>query len=565
MKPTKNSTLEVVSPKVQVNDDFIETDYEYQTSHVKRTASGQLQVHPQTTALKIRTARHVPKLGVMLVGWGGNNGSTLTAALEANRRQLKWRKRTGIQQANWFGSITQASTVFIGSDEVGGDVYVPMKELLPMVEPDNIVVDGWDISRLHLGDAMRRAEVLDVALQDQIYEQLSQLRPRPSIYDPDFIAANQSERADNVIRGTRQEQYEQIRRDIRDFKQRSGVESVIVLWTANTERFSEVQEGLNTTSKELLASLAANNSEVSPSTIFAMASIAEGCTYINGSPQNTFVPGLIQLAEEKKVFIAGDDFKSGQTKIKSVLVDFLVGAGIKPVSIASYNHLGNNDGKNLSAPQQFRSKEISKSNVVDDMVASNKILYGEDEHPDHVVVIKYVPYVGDSKRAMDEYTSEIMMGGHNTLVIHNTCEDSLLATPLILDLVILGELSARIQLRSAENESASWIPFKPVLSLLSYLCKAPLVPQGSQVVNSLFRQRAAIENILRGCIGLPPISHMTLEQRFDFATIASEPPVKKAKLLGQSCGIESTTNGKKLQANGHSNGAPKLAANGKGH
>ncbi|KAH8271497.1 hypothetical protein KR018_000960 [Drosophila ironensis] len=565
MKPTKNSTLEVVSPQVQVDDDFIQTDYEYQTSHVKRTASGQLQVHPQTTALKIRTARHVPKLGVMLVGWGGNNGSTLTAALEANRQKLKWRKRTGVQQANWYGSITQASTVFIGSDEAGGDVYVPMKELLPMVEPDDIVVDGWDISRLHLGDAMRRAEVLDVALQDQLYEQLAQLRPRPSIYDPDFIAANQSERADNVIRGTRQEQYEQIRRDIRDFRQRSGVEAIIVLWTANTERFCEVQAGLNTTSKELFAALEANNAEVSPSTIFAMASIAEGCTYINGSPQNTFVPGLIQLAEEKKVFIAGDDFKSGQTKIKSVLVDFLVGAGIKPVSIASYNHLGNNDGKNLSAPQQFRSKEISKSNVVDDMVASNKILYGEEEHPDHVVVIKYVPYVGDSKRAMDEYTSEIMMGGHNTLVIHNTCEDSLLATPLILDLVILGELSTRIQLRNAGNESAAWVPFKPVLSLLSYLCKAPLVPQGSQVVNSLFRQRAAIENILRGCIGLPPISHMTLEQRFDFASIANEPPVKKSKMTGQACAIEAANPGKKLKANGHTNGAPKLAANGSGH
>ncbi|XP_033251579.1 inositol-3-phosphate synthase-like [Drosophila miranda] len=465
----------------------------------------------------------------MLVGWGGNNGSTLTTALEANRRQLKWRKRTGVQHANWYGSITQASTVFIGSDETGSDVFVPMKELLPMVEPNDIVVDGWDISNLHLADAMVRAEVLDVALQDQLYEQMAKLKPRTSIYDPDFIAANQSDRANNLIKGTRQEQYEQIRRDIRDFKQRSGV-----LWTANTERFSEVQPGLNTTSQELLASLKANHSEVSPSTIFAMASVAEGCTYINGSPQNTFVPGLIQLAEEKNVFIAGDDFKSGQTKIKSVLVDFLVGAGIKPVSIASYNHLGNNDGKNLSAPQQFRSKEISKSNVVDDMVASNRLLYGANEHPDHVVVIKYLPYVGDSKRAMDEYTSEIMMGGHNTLVIHNTCEDSLLATPLILDLVILGELSTRIQLRSAE-ESASWVPFKPVLPLVSYLCKAPLVPQGSQVVNSLFRQRAAIENILRGCIGLPPISNMTLEQRFDFATITNEPPVKRAKLLGQPC------------------------------
>lgn len=147
------------------------------------------------------------------------------------------------------------------------------------------------------------------------------------------------------------------------------------------------------------------------------------------------------------------------------------------------------------------------------MVESNKILYKDNEHPDHVVVIKYVPYVGDSKRAMDEYTSEIMMGGHNTLVIHNTCEDSLLASPLILDLVILGELCARINIKGNEQDGATWVPFRPVLSILSYLCKAPLVPRGTQVVNSLFRQRAAIENILRGCIGLPAISHMTLEQR----------------------------------------------------
>lgn len=161
-----------------------------------------------------------------------------------------------------------------------------------------------------------------------------------------------------MISGTKYEQYEQIRKDIRDFKEKSGVEKVILLWTANTERFVTVQKGLNETADELETSLHSNQSEISPSTIFAMASIAEGCTYINGSPQNTFVPGLIELAERHGVFIAGDDFKSGQTKLKSVLVDFLVSAGIKPVSIVSYNHLGNNDGKNLSAPQQFRSKEV---------------------------------------------------------------------------------------------------------------------------------------------------------------------------------------------------------------
>lgn len=156
-----------------------------------------------------------------------------------------------------------------------------------------------------------------------------------------------------------------------------------------------VRPGLNLTSDEVLQSIAANDDEISPSNIFACAAILEGCPYINGSPQNTLVPGIIELADKHHVFIGGDDFKSGQTKLKSVLADFLVSAGLKIESIVSYNHLGNNDGKNLSAPQQFRSKEISKSNVVDDMVGANHLLYNKkyNEHPDHVVVIKYVPFV----------------------------------------------------------------------------------------------------------------------------------------------------------------------------
>jgi myo-inositol-1-phosphate synthase len=268
-------------------------------------------------------------------------------------------------------------------------------------------------------------------------------------------------------------------------------------------------EGLNDTADNLMASIERNDPEVSPSTLFAVASVLEGVPFINGSPQNTFVPGLIELAVQKNVLIGGDDFKSGQTKMKSVLVDFLVGAGLKPTSIVSYNHLGNNDGMNLSAPQTFRSKEISKSNVVDDMVASNSILYEPGEHPDHVVVIKYVPYVGDSKRAMDEYTSEIFLGGKNTIVMHNTCEDSLLAAPIIMDLVILGELITRIELKK-DGETA-YKGFHPVAVLLSYLTKAPLVPEGTPVVNALSKQRAMLENILRACVGLPPDSNMLME------------------------------------------------------
>ncbi|KAG7199581.1 hypothetical protein KM043_014188 [Ampulex compressa] len=307
------------------------------------------------------------------------------------------------------------------------------------------------------------------------------MKPKRSIYYPDFIASNQGKRADNLIPGTKIEQLDWIRRDIAEFKSVKNLDQVIVLWTANTERFCEIIPGVNDTFENLIKAIEENHSEISPSTMFAVAAALEGCTYINGSPQNTFVPGVIQLAEKQNTFISGDDFKSGQTKLKSVLVDFLVSAGIKPVSIVSYNHLGNNDGYNLSAPQQFRSKEISKSNVVDDMVQSNKILYKPEEKPDHCVVIKYVPYVGDSKRAMDEYTSEIMLGGHNTIVVHNTCEDSLLASPIILDLVILAELCSRITFKLAEDKDGEFSGFNSILSILSYLCKAPLTPPGAPV------------------------------------------------------------------------------------
>jgi myo-inositol-1-phosphate synthase len=439
--------------------------------------------------------------------------STCVAGAIANKLGLTWETKEGTHKANYWGSVMMASTVKLGNDARGTSIYTPMKNMLPMVDPNEIVWGGWDINDMNLGDAMKRSKVLDYDLQQKLYPHMKDIKPLPSVYFPDFIAANQGERADNVLTGTKQEQMEQLQKDIRDFKQTNSLDKVILLWTANTERFASVEEGVNDTAENLLASIQRGEAEVSASTVFAVASILEGCTFINGSPQNTFVPGVIELARQHKCFIAGDDFKSGQTKMKSVLVDFLVSAGIKPVSIVSYNHLGNNDGKNLSAPSQFRSKEISKSNVVDDMVASNHILFEEDEHPDHVVVIKYVPYVADSKRAMDEYTSEIFMGGTNTIVMHNTCEDSLLATPLIYDLVILGELCERITMKKGDSDT--WERFHPVLSLLSYMLKAPLVPNGAPVINALFAQRQAIINVMRACLGLAPDNHMTLEHRLE--------------------------------------------------
>lgn len=447
-----------------------------------------------------------------MVGWGGNNGSTVTASILANKNKINWRSKRGVHEPNYFGSVTQASTVKLGVDAEGNDVYIPFSKVLPMVDPNDLVLGGWDISGKNLGDAMERAQVLEYDLQRQVRSEMEKLTPLPSIYYPDFIAANQSDRADNLIAGDdKQAHLEQIRKDIRDFKAANGLDKVIVIWTANTERYADIIEGVNDTADNLLAAVKASHEEIAPSSIFALACIQEHVAFINGSPQNTFVPGVMELAEREKTYIGGDDFKSGQTKFKSAIVDFLVNAGIKPVGITSYNHLGNNDGKNLSSHKQFRSKEISKSTVVDDMVAANKILYAENEHPDHTVVIKYVPCVGDSKRALDEYECDIFMGGRQSISIYNICEDSLLATPLIIDLVTVTELMTRVEYKTGDMTKYS--PFHSVLSILSYMLKAPLVSPGTPVVNALAKQRTAMENIFRACVGLAPTNDMMLEHK----------------------------------------------------
>lgn len=505
-----STSFEVESENVTYNDNEIISRYVYESCET-RVDNDKLIVKPKKTVYNFKTVRKVPKLGLMIIGLGGNNGSTVVAGVVANREGISWETKYGVKTPNYYGSITQSSTVRLGADANGDDAYVPLKSLVPMVEPNDLVIGGWDINNVNLADAMERAKVLSHDLQRQLKPFLKEIVPLPSIYDDDFVAANQQSRANHILHGTKRENLEHVRQDMRNFKEQHNLDSLIILWSANTERFAEISEGLNDTADNLLAAIDRGEKEISPSTLFAVASILEGNTYINGSPQNTFVPGVIELAERHKVFIGGDDFKTGQTKMKSVMVDWLINAGIKPTSIVSYNHLGNNDGKNLSAPKQFRSKEISKANVVDDMVASNPILYDEGEHPDHVIVIKYVPYVGDSKRAMDEYTSEIFMHGHNTIVMHNTCEDSLLAAPIILDLVILAEVVQRISYRTEDMENFE--NFHPVLSILSYLLKAPLVPNDTPVVNALAKQRACIVNIFKACVGLPPENDMLLEHK----------------------------------------------------
>lgn len=203
-------------------------------------------------------------------------------------------------------------------------------------------------------------QVLHIDLQRKLYPLMKDIKPLPSIYDPQawaptprelpplfcacrlaasaqkppltchprpqlqFIAANQKERADNVIKGTRKQQMEQVKKDVVDFKAKHGLDQVVVLWTANTERYTDVTAGVHDTEENFRAAVERNEAEISPSSLFALACIDIGVPFINGAPQNTFVPGVMEAAIRLKSLIGGDDFKSGQTKMKSVLVDFLV-------------------------------------------------------------------------------------------------------------------------------------------------------------------------------------------------------------------------------------------------
>ena len=451
------------------------------------------------------TDSRIPTLGLMLVGLGGNNGSTLTAGLLAHKYNVSWESKRGVHTPNYYGSFTQCGTTKVGVKRLpnGGfkDVYRPIKEFLPTINPTDIEITGWDISANNLYEACKRAHVLEPDLINKLEDKLRQIVPMKAAFNPDYIAANQSDRVDNALAGTNEEVITQIREDIKNCKERN--EKVIVLWTANTEMFllPEIQ-----TIDELERAIS-ENVALPASVLYCVAAIKEQVLYLNGSPQNTFHPAIIELAEKEGGLLAGNDFKSGQTRFKTVMSDFLIGAGLRLSSVVSYNHLGNNDGKNLSEDKCFQSKKISKSGVLDDAINGNEILYPKnDKGVDHDVIIRYIPFVGDSKRALDEYSSKIFIDGINTISTYNIYENSLLNVPIMIDIVLLDELFTWMSIDGNK--------FGPILSYLSFFFKAPTTNHPEYVINSFSRQRETIVNLLKAASGITPDDATLLSFKF---------------------------------------------------
>lgn len=215
---TKKSLFTVNSPNVLYTDNEIKSKYTYRTTLVNETEDGKFVAVPKETVYDFKVERKVPKTGMMLVGWGGNNGTTVTAGILANRRNLSWETREGPRTANYYGSVVMGSTVKLGTNaKTAKDVNIPFHDILPMVHPNDLVIGGWDISGMNLAEAMDRAAVLEPTLKAQVRKEMADMVPLPSIYYPDFIAANQEDRADNCVAGSKAslEHVEQIRKDIR--------------------------------------------------------------------------------------------------------------------------------------------------------------------------------------------------------------------------------------------------------------------------------------------------------------------------------------------------------------
>jgi len=216
-----------------------------------------------------------------------------------------------------------------------------------MANPIDFEIGGWDINNMNLYEAAKRACVLEPSLIEQLKDELEAMTPLPAALNPEYIAANQSERANNVRTGTNRELIDAIKQDIRDMKART--DKVVLLWTANTEMFLLPQ--IN--ALDDLQTRIETNQPLPGSVLYCVAAIEEQVLYLNGSPQNTFHPAIIEYARQNGSLLAGSDFKSGQTRFKTIMSDFLIGSGLRLASCVSYNHLGNNDGKNLQEDKCF--------------------------------------------------------------------------------------------------------------------------------------------------------------------------------------------------------------------
>src|SRR5437588_10955564 len=422
------------------------------------------------------------KLGVMIPGMGAV-ATTFVAGVEAVRR--------GIGKP--IGSLTQMGTIRLGKRT---DNKSPqLKSFVPLAALDDLVFTGWDIFEDNMYEAAMNAGVLDRTLLQEVRPFLQSLQPRKAVFDQNYV-----KRLDgpNVKKGkNKMELAEQVRDDIRDFSKSSGAARLIMIWCGSTEIFlkpGEVHQSL----KCFEEGLRKNHNDISPSMIYAYAALQEGVPFANGAPNLTVdLPVMHALSRRNHAPICGKDFKTGQTLLKTVLAPAFKARMLGLAGWYSTNILGNRDGEVLDDPGSFKTKEESKLGVLEHILQPEMYpdLYGNIFHK---VRINYYPPRGDNKEGWDNIDIFGWLGYPMQIKVDFLCRDSILAAPIVLDLVLLVDLAQRARLSGIQE----W---------LSFYFKSPQTAPGLYPEHDLFIQQTKLKNTLRWLMGEEQITHLGIE------------------------------------------------------
>ena len=421
-------------------------------------------------------------LGVLTVGLGAV-ATTFIAGVEL--------MRAGLEEP--IGTLTEMGTIRLGKRTDGSSPTI--RELVPLAELADIRFGAWDPYPDDAYVSAMKAGVLDAARHlEPIADQLRAVEPMAAAFDPSYVKRLEGE---HVIAGTRRDMLDQVRDDIRAFKEREGCDRLVMVWCGSTEIYIEPGPA-HQTIEAFEAAIDADDESIAPSMIYAYAAILEGVPFANGAPNLTVdMPALRAAAETHGVPIAGKDFKTGQTLIKTVLAPMFKARMLGVGGWFSTNILGNRDGEVLDDPDNFRSKEVSKLGVLEYILQPDKYpaLYGDLYHK---VRINYYPPRGDDKEGWDNIDLFGWLGYRMQIKVDFLCKDSILAAPLVLDLALFMDLAQRSSMSGIQE----W---------LSFYFKSPQVKPGLYPEHDLFIQLSKLKNTLRWIAGEDQITHLGVE------------------------------------------------------
>ena len=422
------------------------------------------------------------RLGVLLPGLGAVATTTIAGTYLINKGLAKP-----------YGSLTQLQKIRLGKRS--NPRFVPIKEVVPLAELSDLVFGGWDIFPNDAYQTAKAAGVLPSDLLDAVRPDLEAIKPWPGAFEQRYVRNLRGTHVKTAA--TKMDLAEAVMRDIEVFVNLHGLRRSVMVWCGSTEIFSQAGS-VHETLDAFERGLKENALEISPSMIYAYAALTLGIPFANGAPNLTVdIPALIELAAKRRVPLAGKDFKTGQTLMKTVIAPALKARMLGLQGWFSTNILGNRDGEVLDDPDSFRSKEVSKSGVLNTILQPELYpdLYGDFYHK---VRIEYYPPRGDAKEGWDNIDIVGWLGQPMQIKINFLCRDSILAAPIVLDLILFLDLAQRAGLSGIQE----W---------LSFYFKSPMARPDLKPEHDLFIQHLKLTNTLRILVGEEVLDHSGLD------------------------------------------------------